>query len=476
MVVSDAISIQERNSILLENLPPKESLEWCTLSDGTEVMRFPLRWEDGVMYGVTAAMTKVIAEYYDAEMMTVSVADRIAREGIVLMPYPQRPPIAAVSTMSGFSNLLDQDFDLHKSDTLPYSGWKHWIRMSYGRVGNYGWHVPKNAEPHWTPYRSVDGKFQIIQPLGFNHNEHHCDYSQLCQLKKSPSGKKYSVPSVEKDPKPTSFGANDRGRKDGPVHAWQSFLNDQDIPRAFLLQHKAPGKLSVDGIHGTLTERRTRAFNAYKAQDDNERVPQDKLVWFPTHRYRAVKDRPKSLVVLHSTENPPRAGVAMNVAKWMAGPAGPQASYHYIVGPELTVHMVKEDNAAWAAPGTNHDGIQVSLTGRAMKTSWTGEGLPVVKRASKLVADICSRNDIEPRFLTAEDLLEEDRNGITTHAQVSKACALARSRNSKAHFYREDRRRWSYTNHADPGGPNDERFPVDEFLMMVRLELCSKKQ
>lgn len=158
-------------------------------------------------------------------------------------------------------------------------------------------------------------------------------------------------------------------------------------------------------------------------------------------------------IVLHSTENPVGIGVARNVALWFAGVDAPQASAHYIVGPEKVFQCVIEHDVAWAAPGANATGIQIELVGQAHKTDWTRDGdgpqdgLRVVVRAAELVRAIAKRWDIPLERVDAAGLLAGAR-GITTHASVGAA--------------------FKKSTHVDPGGVGDVRWPWELFLRLIR--------
>ncbi|MSO37439.1 MAG: hypothetical protein EXQ69_04220 [Acidimicrobiia bacterium] len=153
------------------------------------------------------------------------------------------------------------------------------------------------------------------------------------------------------------------------------------------------------------------------------------------------------LVVLHSTENPITKGVARNVAMWFGGTSAPSASSHYVVGHDETIQCVLESDTAWAAPGANHNGVQIEQVGQAAKTDWlAGDGLAVISSSAKLVAAICARHGIPVERVDAAGLLAGKR-GITSHAAVSAA------------FKRSD--------HQDPGMNGDRRWPWAEYLALV---------
>lgn len=164
------------------------------------------------------------------------------------------------------------------------------------------------------------------------------------------------------------------------------------------------------------------------------------------------------LVVLHSVEAQIEPGMAKRIADYFAGPDAPDASAHYVVGPDATYACVQEKDVAWAAPGANSNGIQVEMVGQAFKTNWTypgsgpTDGLDVLRRSADLVRSLCLRWDIPMKRVDAKGLLAGER-GITTHAAVTAA------------FRQSD--------HVDPGGPGDERWPWELFLRLVRRESVS---
>jgi N-acetyl-anhydromuramyl-L-alanine amidase AmpD len=110
------------------------------------------------------------------------------------------------------------------------------------------------------------------------------------------------------------------------------------------------------------------------------------------------------------------------------------------------IQCVREHNIAWHARGGNTDSIGVELAGFASQTrrDWADAySNALLRRASTLVADICSRRTIPVRWLVADDLVA-GRRGITGHVEVSRA------------FHRSD--------HWDPG----PGFPIERFLDEVR--------
>jgi N-acetyl-anhydromuramyl-L-alanine amidase AmpD len=240
------------------------------------------------------------------------------------------------------------------------------------------------------------------------------------------------------------------------VRAWQE--------RLLALGYR-PGK--ADGIFGARTDTATRVFqsehglrvdgvvgaNTLKAAEgapprgtgtpDPSRPPECDRFVQATH-YTAADGRTIGLLVLHSTENDIKAGVADAVARMFAQ-GDREASAHYVVGPDEVIGCVREKDVAWAAPGANHDGIQIEMVGWAKYTAsdWAGaDQQKMIARAVQLAAGICHRHNIPVRVVDADGLLRGER-GITTHANVSKA--------------------FKKSAHWDPG----PAFPLDDILARV---------
>ena len=176
--------------------------------------------------------------------------------------------------------------------------------------------------------------------------------------------------------------------------------------------------------------------------------------YLQARHYTAVPPgRAVDWIVLHSTENPIRPGVARQVARYFEGPNAPRASAHYVVDREAVIQCVLLRDVAWTAPGANSRGVQIEMVGQAMMTDWhrAGDddraGLAVLQRAARLVAELCRYFGLPLERVDAAGLLAGAR-GITTHAAVTAA--------------------WHRCTHVDPGGPGDRRWPWTEFLAAVR--------
>lgn len=151
------------------------------------------------------------------------------------------------------------------------------------------------------------------------------------------------------------------------------------------------------------------------------------------------------LLVIHSMEMEEKGSTAEDCARWFQNPAA-QVSAHYCIDNNSIVQCVTEMDVAWAAPGANHDGIQLEHAGRARQTraEWLDPyGKLMLDRSAKLAADICKRHKIPVTFLSASGLVAQ-RRGITTHKNVSDA--------------------FKRGSHWDPGSG----FPMDWYLALVK--------
>jgi N-acetyl-anhydromuramyl-L-alanine amidase AmpD len=155
------------------------------------------------------------------------------------------------------------------------------------------------------------------------------------------------------------------------------------------------------------------------------------------------------VLVIHTMESPEKPDTAESVANWFAGSTAPQASAHYCIDANSVVQCVRDTDVAWAAPGTNHDGLQFEHAGRAAQTKsdWSDDySTKMLERSAELVAEKCRKYDIPPVWLRAADL-RAGKRGITGHAEVSAA--------------------FKRSNHTDPG----TSFPIEKYLTRVKAHL-----
>lgn len=157
------------------------------------------------------------------------------------------------------------------------------------------------------------------------------------------------------------------------------------------------------------------------------------------------RDTPRTVrvIVIHDMEYPEKLTAAEEVAEYFRTmPDHRPASAHICVDADSIVQCVHDRDVAYAAPGCNHDGIQIELAGygRQSRADWLDDySARLLDRAANATAQYCVKFDIPPVLLTDEQLRAGDR-GIVGHAWVSRV-------------YRE-------SDHTDPG----VNFPWDIFM------------
>lgn len=170
--------------------------------------------------------------------------------------------------------------------------------------------------------------------------------------------------------------------------------------------------------------------------------------------YTRTEGRAIDLIVLHTMEYPERPTGAEWCAAYFAGPSAPQASAHYMIDNNSVVQGVEDKDVAWAAPGANHNGIQLEHAGYAAQgaAGWDDTySRAMLDLSARLSAKLCKRHNIPVRFVDVAGL-KAGRRGITTHAAVSLA------------FRRSD--------HTDPG----PAFPINEYIAAVKTVLEPPKE
>lgn len=156
---------------------------------------------------------------------------------------------------------------------------------------------------------------------------------------------------------------------------------------------------------------------------------------------------PVQLIVMHTPEWPESANGAEAVARYFHdNPDHRDASCHITVDSDSIVQCVKDSVVAWAAPGANHNGIQIELTGFAnqSKDQWRDKfSLAALSLAADAAAQYCLKFNLPVVKLTDEQLKAGNR-GIVGHDQVTRV--------------------WHRSDHTDPG-PN---FPWSRFIMYAK--------
>lgn len=170
--------------------------------------------------------------------------------------------------------------------------------------------------------------------------------------------------------------------------------------------------------------------------------------------YRDIgRSRACELIVLHSSENQEKPGKAYEVAQWFASEDAPESSAHFVVDSGEVVQCVDVDDIAWAAPGANHNGIQIEHVGFARQPpeDWADTySKQMLELSARLAADLCFLHKIPAVFVSAEQLLGVGARGITRHADVSRA--------------------FRKSTHTDPGAG----FPIAQYVERV-AELLAER-
>ncbi|WP_177166080.1 N-acetylmuramoyl-L-alanine amidase [Nitrosomonas ureae] len=182
----------------------------------------------------------------------------------------------------------------------------------------------------------------------------------------------------------------------------------------------------------------------------------DKWPFVPTKNFNKIDSiRSVRVIVIHSMEADEKGDTAEKIAKHFAT-TKKKKSAHICIDNNSIVQCVLDNNVAWAAPGANHDGIQIELAGYAAQKQpeWLDQySTLVLENAAEVIAQYCLKYSIPIRQLTIEQLKDKKSKGIVSHSQVSEAFKMS--------------------SHTDPG----EGFPWQYFLdrVSVRYELRKKK-
>lgn len=147
------------------------------------------------------------------------------------------------------------------------------------------------------------------------------------------------------------------------------------------------------------------------------------MKFIQARNYKRTDGRTVRKIVWHDMEAPETKDTAENIARWAAGPTAPMVSWHYATDEDSVVQCVRDEDVAYAAPGANHDGIQIETAGYAKQTTAEWHDPPgILDIQTTLTARLCRKHGIPVRFLTAEMMVAEPgATGITTHAEVARA-------------------------------------------------------
>jgi N-acetyl-anhydromuramyl-L-alanine amidase AmpD len=166
----------------------------------------------------------------------------------------------------------------------------------------------------------------------------------------------------------------------------------------------------------------------------------------PKGTRRAVR-----LVVIHAMDAPEKGTTAESVAKYFQTlpESEGKKSAHICVDNNSVVQCVWDNDVAYAAPGANHDGIQIELAGYTAQSAgeWMDEySMATLQEGARAVAYYLRKYELPAVQLTNEQLRAGER-GIVGHYQVTAVYPTL------GH------------GHTDPG----PHFPWAEFMGMVRI-------
>jgi N-acetyl-anhydromuramyl-L-alanine amidase AmpD len=167
--------------------------------------------------------------------------------------------------------------------------------------------------------------------------------------------------------------------------------------------------------------------------------------------------RKVDLVVIHSAEIGESLEGAEALMK-VCATSERVASWHYAVDANSITQSVHELDIAFHAPGANHNGIGIELSGRAKQTAaeWQDPfSFTMLELVAGLVARICARYELPVVFVPREVLRSAGAQGITTHAEVSKAFGKSSHWDPGPHFpmpHLLERVKWKMRENADAQG------------------------
>lgn len=167
---------------------------------------------DGIRVNVSAHTQQIIANRFGCLLLTAKISDLIYQKADVkVTPCPR--PISA-TTKDAINHSRDVDKKISSRKGLISTVGKDWIIVPswhgtyQNQAVNHGWHFEGDIGIKGTPNPSLlkasNGQyFKCIQWLGYAHDSHHVDYSQVCRLVNrscNVNGKVMDLVDVLKDP------------------------------------------------------------------------------------------------------------------------------------------------------------------------------------------------------------------------------------------------------------------------------------
>lgn len=407
-----------------------------------------------VRVNVTAKSAQQAVDALGVALPTTKIADLIRQQcGIKLPPYTDTPDSAMADTSRMVKHSGRIDAGKAGKVGLTCNVGKHWVLTNGlnthpGKAANYGWYDAS------APNIAADGKTHLWQSLGFAHNLAHVDYSQTLTVVSTEmvvDGQSMCLWDVLKSPELCGLVSYE-----GPV----TITRLPNVPF-----YSPAGGSSAPATPPTIPPPTMPSPPPAEACEAIRMVKARYFTAVPRSKPRKIE-----LVVIHVMQAAEKPNTALAVGKYfqskMLGADGnPRpASTHYGVDAAEVVQYVEEEDVAYGAPGTNNNGIHVELAGYSEQTpsQWADEySRTELARAAKLVADICSRREIPATFVEAETLVVGGK-GITTHAEVSRACQLAKKWGRKeSPFFK------ATGSHTDPG----KNFPLQSFMQQVTEQM-----
>lgn len=160
-------------------------------------------------------------------------------------------------------------------------------------------------------------------------------------------------------------------------------------------------------------------------------APTPRVVGGRPAKHSGLGNKPIRRIVIHSAVMPCEPGRAAQLAAWNRDGVG-GGSWHYAVGPEVTLQTSFDSYVCWHAP-PNSNSIGIEMTDnpgpvpgdkrgtaafKALKRAWRWARKPqreMLKRTARLTAELCLAYDVPVVFRK-----DARKPGITTHAVVSK--------------------------------------------------------
>jgi N-acetyl-anhydromuramyl-L-alanine amidase AmpD len=407
-----------------------------------------------VTLSYTAALEA--ARILGARLPTKVEADAMFKAARHVTPIHVTPASTAIRAIELHSFAVDGL--IGDGDPFVDNEGKLWLAGApAGLAMNYGW-VDHPASDDGDDYEGAmlrANGLHMWQDVGQAHISSHVDYSQTlrfvrdCPLSSAPHDTESSMPVV-REPLPTQKGEGmpPQAPSDA-VKDWQTFLNAMGY-----------GPLVPDGKHWTATQSATEAYH----RDQRPTMPPMSL---PAIKFRQAKHYhpgrvfgSPSLIVIHTAEMIERSDGAEALQAYAATmPDGRVASWHYSVDNDTITQSVRDEDTAFAAPGTNENGIHIELCGFARQSPeewgdmYSRKQLPLV---ASLVAALCERWRIPVIKVEASDLAAGarlDSKGRLTAVNVSGLCG-----------HSDASRAFKRSTHGDPG----LHFPWSKFLKQIR--------